>query len=489
MIRMTLTLAALLLAGAAEAQSTSIRVGMQVEPPSLDPTTGPAGATDEVVYANVFEGLTRFGPDGAIQPALARAWSTSEDGLEWTFTLVEDATFHDGTPFDAKDVAFSLDRARAEGSTNAQAGLFANIAGVEVLSPRQVRLTLAAPSGDLPFQLAWGDAVIVAEESAGDNARMPVGTGPFRLTEWVPGERIELERYADYWGDLPALESATFRFLPDPEAALAALEAGEVDAFPNFPALQALARFDDDPDYQVITGTTEGETILAMNNAAEPFNDMQVRKAVAVALDRDAIIAGAMEGYATPIGSHFPPHHPAYVDLTDLSAHDPDTARELLAGAGYPDGFSVELTLPPPAYAQRSGEIVVQQLAEVGIEVETRTLDWPEWLETVYTKREYDMTIVSHTEPMDIDIYARDDFYFGYADPAFDAIVQDLALVTDPTERRERLQDAQRHIAEAYVNAFLFQLPKTGVADARLRGLWENAPTQAIDLTGVSWVE
>ena len=484
-----LTLAASLLASAAAAQNTAITLGMQLEPPNLDPTGGAAAAIDEVVYANVFEGLTRFGPDGAILPALARAWDVSEDGTVYTFTLVEGATFHDGTTFDAEDVKFSLDRARAEDSTNAQKALFAGIESVEVLSPAQVRVTLSAPNGAFAFNLAWGDAVIVAPESVEGNATNPVGTGPFRFVDWVQGDRVELERNDAYWGDRVALERATFKFISDPTAAFAAMMAGDLDAFPNFPAPENLAQFEADPRYTVIVGSTEGETILAMNNGMAPFDDPKVREAVAKAIDRQAIIDGAMFGYGTPIGTHFAPHNPAYLDLTGLSPHDPEAARALLAEAGYPDGFTTTLKLPPPAYARRGGEIIAAQLRAVGIETEITNVEWADWLETVFRGRDYGLTIVSHTEPMEIGIYARDDYYFDYAAPEFVALMDELGVTSDEGARRDLMQDAQRMIAEQYVNGYLFQLAKTGVADARLRGLWENAPTQANDLTGVSWAE
>ncbi len=468
------------------AQQTDIRIGMQLEPPNLDPTAGAAAAIDEVVYANVFEGLTRFGPDGSIQPALAESWEVSEDGTVWTFTLHEGVMFHDGTTMDAEDVVFSLDRARAEDSTNAQKALFAGIVSAEAVDPTTVRLTLSAPNGNLPFNLAWGDAVIVAPESADTNATAPVGTGPFTLAQWVQGDRVELASNPDYWGEQPALQSATFKFISDPNAAFAAMMAGDIDAFPTFPAPETLSSFAADPRFSVIVGSTEGETILAMNNASIP--DVRVREAITHAIDRQAIIDGAMFGYGTPIGSHFAPHNPDYVDLTDRSAHDPDRARALLAEAGATD-LTLRLMLPPPAYARRGGEIIASQLREVGIETEISNLEWAQWLEQVFNGRDFDLTIVSHTEPADINIYARPDYYFQYDNPDFQALIAELDTTTDAVQRRALLQQAQETIADDYVNAYLFQLAKTGVADARIVGLWENSPTQANDLTGVRWTE
>ena len=474
---------------AAQAQRADAIIGLQLEPPHLDPTSAAAGAIDQVLYANVFEGLTRFGPDGSVQPGLAASWTISDDGLSYTFQLREGVTFHDGTTFEASDVVFSLDRARAEDSTNAQKALFAGIESVEALGDSSVRIDLAAPQGNFLFNLAWGDAVMVAPESIGDIKNLPIGTGAFRFEQWRRGDQISLSRNADYWGEPASLEAATFKFISEPTAAYAAMLAGDIDAFYSYPAPENLAQFERDPRFTVLSGNTEGETILAMNNQQAPFDDIRVRKAVSHAIDRQAIIDGAMFGYGTPIGSHFAPHNPDYVDLTANAAFDPALARDLLAQAGYAEGFSTTLKLPPPSYARRGGEIIAAQLREVGIEAEISFLEWAQWLEQVFRGYDYGLTIVSHTEPMDINIYARPDYYFQYDNPDFQALIETLAVESDPAARSTLLAQAQTTIAEDFVNGYLFQLALTSVVDAKLQGIWKDAPTQAVDLTGVRWAD
>ena len=474
---------------AAQAQRADAIIGLQLEPPHLDPTSAAAGAIDQVLYANVFEGLTRFGPDGSVQPGLAASWTISDDGLSYTFQLREGVTFHDGTTFEASDVVFSLDRARAEDSTNAQKALFAGIERVEALGDSSVRIYLAAPQGNFLFNLAWGDAVMVAPESIGDIKNLPIGTGAFRFEQWRRGDQVSLTRNADYWGEPASLEAATFKFISEPTAAYAAMLAGDIDAFYSYPAPENLAQFERDPRFTVLSGNTEGETILAMNNQQAPFDDIRVRKAVSHAIDRQAIIDGAMFGYGTPIGSHFAPHNPDYVDLTANAAFDPALARDLLAQAGYAEGFSTTLKLPPPSYARRGGEIIAAQLREVGIEAEISFLEWAQWLEQVFRGYDYGLTIVSHTEPMDINIYARPDYYFQYDNPDFQALIETLAVESEPAARSALLAQAQTTIAEDFVNGYLFQLALTSVVDAKLQGIWKDAPTQAVDLTGVRWAD
>lgn len=476
-----------LLAGPALAARTDINVGMVLEPPNLDPTAGAAAAIDEVVYANVFEGLTRYDADGAVIPDLARSWDISDDGRVYTFHLAQGVTFHDGAKFSADDVKFTLDRARGANSTNAQKGIFTDIAKVEVLDALTVRVTLGRPNGNFLFDMASGDAVIVSPKSADTNATHPIGTGPYAFKNWGKGDHVELVKYSNYWGKPVRLDKIDFKFISDPTAAFAAMMSGDLDVFPNFPAPETLDRFKDDPRFKVLTGTTEGETILAMNNARAPLSNKLVREAIAHAIDRKAIIEGAMFGYGTPIGTHFAPHNPAYVDLTALSDYDPAKARELLAEAGYMNGFDTTLKLPPPPYARRGGEIIAAQLRAVGIRAKILNVEWAQWLEDVFKGNNYDLTVVSHTEPMDIGIYARDDYYFGYHSAAFKKIMSDLDNTTDPEKRTRLLQQAQRRIAEDFVNAYLFQLAKTGVARVGIEGLWVNSPTQANDMTGVYW--
>ena len=475
-----------LMASLANAQD-NVTIAIQLEPPNLDPTGAAAQAIDSVMYSNVFEGLTRFMSDGAVVPGLAKSWDISADGLSYTFNLQTGVTFHDGTTMDAEDVKFSLDRARAEDSTNAQKGLFANIAAVDVIDATTVKVTLSQPTGNFLFNMAWGDAVIVAPESAETNATAPVGTGAYRFVNWVQGDRLELTRNADYWGDAPAIQNATFRFISDPTAAFAAVMAEDVDAFAGFPAPENIPQFEADPRFQVLKGNTEGETILSTNNKMPPFDNKLVRKAVAHAIDRQAIIDGAMFGLGTPIGTHFAPHNPNYVDLTGNSQYDPELSKKLLAEAGFADGFTTTLKLPPPSYARRGGEIIAAQLREVGIDAQISNLEWAQWLEEVFRGKDFGLSIVSHTEPMDIGIYANPDYYFQYDNPAFQALMDDLNKATKPSERAALVAQAQTIISEDYVNGYLFELAYPTIAKAGLQGMWENQPTAAVDLTGLSW--
>lgn len=480
---------AMLSASAAFAARTDLVLGMPLEPPHLDPTAGAAAAIDEVLYANVFEGLTRIGSSGEVLPALAESWTISEDGKVYTFKLHTGVKFHDGSAFDAEDVKFSLDRARAPDSTNAQKGLFAAIDTVEAVDPATVKVTLKTPQGSFLYNMGWGDAVIVAPESAATNKEKPVGTGPFKFDNWAKGSSITIVKNPDYWGTPAALDKAEFRIVPDAAAAIPALLSGDVQAFPNMNVGDALPQVQSDPRFKVVIGATEGETILATNNKKPPFDNLKVRQAIAHAIDRKAIIDGASSGLGTPIGSHFSPANKAYIDLTGTYPYDIAKAKQLLKEAGLENGFSATLKLPPVAYARDGGQIIASELREIGINLEIIPLEWADWLSQVFTDKNYDLSIVSHTEPNDIDIYARKDYYFNYDNPAFDKVIEELNLTSDDAKRTALYQQAQKILADDAVNGFLFELPKIGIWDAKVEGLWENSPIQANDLTKVKWVD
>lgn len=465
--------------------SNILTIGMQLEPPNLDPTQGAAAAVDEVVYANVFEGLTAIAADGSVIPKLAKRWEISADGRRYRFFLHDNVYFHDGSAFNAEDVKFSLERAAANGSVNAQKSLFEPIENIEIISPTVVDVALSHAVGSFLTHLAWGDAVMVATESAAKNITTPIGTGPFVFSRWRKGVSIELRRNPSYWGQAVNLDGVSFRIVPDPTAAFASLLAGEIDGFPAYPAPENIKQFQQNADFNVLVGTSEGETILAVNNASPPLNDIRVRQALNYAIDKQAIIDGAMFGYGQPIGSHFPPHHASYVDLSDRYAYDVNAAKDLLIQAGYAQGLELSLKLPPPSYARRSGEIIAAQLNEIGVRVTIENLEWAQWLSQVFTNKNFELTVVSHTEPLDLDIYARENYYFGYNNPDYNKLIAELSVATGSIERDALFKSAQRKLSDDAVNVFLFQSPKMGVWARGVEGVWVNFPVQANDVTKV----
>lgn len=467
---------------------TAVSIGLQQEPTSLDPTSDATAAIDGMITHNVLESLTTVNEKGEVLPDLAESWTVSEDGLTYVFTLREGVTFHDGSAFDAEDVKFSFDRAMAETSENPSKGIFKPIRAVEITGPHEVTITLETRDAFLLFNLAQGDAAILAPESVEMAKTAPVGTGPFKFDGWTRGDRLTLVKNPDHRdAGKVAMDKVTFRFISDPAAASAALLAGELDAFPGFPAPEMLPQFEADPRFTVVEGSTEGEVILAMNNARPPFDNLEVRRAISTAIDRAAIIDGAMYGRATPIGSFYPPHGTAYLDLTGRYPHDPAKAREMFEAAGVA-GATMTIRVPPFPYATRSAEIIQAQLAEAGIDAKVENVEWGFWLDEIYKKQNYDMTIIAHTSPNDMGNFARGRSYFyGFEDLEFTDLWNRISTEVDPGKRDALLRDGQEYLADHAVHGFLFQLPQLGVYDARLRGYWTSSPVLFEPLADLSW--
>jgi peptide/nickel transport system substrate-binding protein len=225
---------------------------------------------------------------------------------------------------------------------------------------------------------------------------------------------------------------------------------------------------------------------MTINNKRKPFDDVRVRRALAAAIDRKAIIDGAQEGFGVPIGSHMVPSDAGYVDLTGVNPYNPEKAKALLKEAGVATPLNVTLTLPPPAYARKGGEIIAAQLAKVGVVAKIENVEWAQWLSGAF-KGNFDLTVISHVEPLDFDRYADPSYYYGYDSKAYKDLLTSYNTTADPKGRLKLLGDIQRQLATDSVAAYLFQLPQFAVGNKRLKGMWSSSPIFANDLGALSW--
>jgi len=468
---------------AAQPKKDSLTLAMVLEPPGLDPTVAPAAAIGEITHLNIFEGLTRIQENGQVAPLLATSWTVTPDQTEFTFKLKTGVKFHDGTAFDAEDVKSSFEAYAGEKSTNKRKAVFANIASITAPDPATVKITLKKADPSFLFSLGEGTAVITAPESRATNATNPVGTGPYKFGTWVKGDSVTLTAQP---GSPVAIKTVKMRFIQDPAAMVAALLAGDIDAVPIGITGENVAQFEKDKRFKVTVGSTEGETMLSTNNKRPFLSDVRVRRAMAHAIDRKALIDGVNSGYGIPIGSHFPPHDPAYVDYTKMYPFDPAKAKDLLKQAGA-TGIELSMKLPPPAYARRGGEIVAAMLGDVGIKVKIENMEWAQWLDVVFKNFNYDLTIISHVEPNDYVKYAEPNYYWQYDSAKARELIAKADGTLDPKERTKALQDMQKLLAEDAVNGFLYNLPRISVFRSDVKGLWVNAPIFVNDMAAVSW--
>ncbi|MBV8619185.1 MAG: ABC transporter substrate-binding protein [Curvibacter sp.] len=465
----------------------SLVIGLTLEPTSLDPTAKAGAEIAEVVLYNLFETLTKIQSDGSVKPLLAESWEVSPDLKTYTFRLRRGVRFQNGEPFNAQAVKYSFDRAASDKSSNKDRRLFSNLS-THVIDEHTVVVLHREIDPDLPFLLGQASAIIVEPRSAETNESRPVGTGPYQLGAWSKGSSITLTRWAD-WRDAASvpIARATFRFISDPAAQVAALLAGDVDLFPHASVSRSLPVFEQDRRFQVLFNASRGKAILAINNARKPLDDVRVRRAIAAAIDRKAVISAAMDGHGVPIGSHYVPGAPGYVDTTGINPFDPEKAKRLLSEAGIKTPLELNLVLPPPAYARQGGELIAAELAKVGLIARIQNVEWAQWLSGTYSQKNYDLTLILHVEPFDLVNYTHADYYWGYQSASFNAIFEKTRSSPRAADRLRALGEAQKLLAEDSVHAFLFQPQFITVAARELQGLWKDAPVFVNDLAALSW--
>ena len=469
----------------------SLTIAQAVEPPGLDPTTATSTVIPRVVYSNVLEGLVKIDRSGKIVTALAKDYKISKDGKEYTFFLKKGVTFHDGKPFDAEDVKFTFGRLMDTQKTGTvHPEYYKEIESVEAVDSHTVKIKLKSVNSMFLFNLARGDSVIVNKQAADKLKTEPIGTGPFRFLEWARGDHITLTKFDGYHRKgIPYLEKVTFKFIGDPSAQIASLKAGDADVIPYDVTPENAKLLEKDRKFKVLNGYTTTEVILSTNNSRKPFNDVRVRRAMAHAIDRKALIEGAMSGYGVPIGSHMDPGNPYYVDLTKTYPYDPQRAKQLLEEAGYPNGFEAILKLPERyAYAKRSGEIIADMLSKVGIQLKIELTEWGQWIERVFNNADFDLTVVGHAEPFDISVYAKPTYYFRYDSVRFQETLAKAEIESDPKKRKELYVACQRIIAEDAVNGFLYVLPSLPTMKKEVMNWWKDYPFTAVDVTEV-WIQ
>jgi peptide/nickel transport system substrate-binding protein len=473
-------------AALAQGRKDSIVLGMALEPPGLDPTAGAAAAIAEIVQYNILETLTKINADGSVTPLLAESWEVSPDLRTYTFKLRQGVKFQNGEPFNAQTVKFSFDRAGGEKSTNKDKRTFANMT-TQAVDANTVVVINKEIDPDLLFVLGQATAVIVEPKSADTNATKPVGTGPYKLDSWSKGSSIVLSKWEGFRNPGAAkLRKVTFRFISDPAAQAASLLAGDVDAFPRA-ATRIVPQFKNNPQFQVILGGSRAKTILAFNNKKKPLDDVRVRRAISAAIDRKAVIEGAADGFGVPIGSHYVPGATGFVDTTGVNPFNIEKAKALLAEAGVKTPLELTMTLPPPPYARQGGEVIVAQLAKIGITVKVQNVEWAQWLSGTYGNKDYDLSIVSHVEPFDLGNYAKPDYYWGYQSKEFNALFDKIKTTPNPAERVKLLGEAQKLLAADAANGFLFQPQFPTIAKKGVKGLWKDMPIFANDLSALSW--
>lgn len=468
----------------------TLTITQTAEPPGLDPLSNTAAAIDRVTYSNLMEGLIKVAGDGALVPCLAESWTVSPDGLVYTFKIRQGVKFHNGEPFNAKVAAWNLERAKAKDTKNIHPEYFRGITKIETPDDATLILTLNDSDALFLVHLAEGDAVMAPMKGFENLKTQPLGTGPFKFVKWVKGDRVEMVKNPDYWNSkLPYLDKVVIKFMGDATAQAAALKAGDIDLIGSIAAPELAAGLAKDKRFKVTAGTSTGEVIMSTNNKAKPFDNKLVRQAVALAIDRAAVVELVMFGYGTPIGSHWSPAAPYYKDLTGKFAHDVKKAKELLTKAGYPKGFEATIKLPAIySYSKRAGEVIADMLSQIGIKLNIEIVEWGQWIDRIFKKKEYQLTMIGHVEPWDIGIYANPKYYFQYDSQEFRDTYAKALKAKNEAEKAELFGKCQEIIAEDAVNGYLFSAPALRAMKKEVMGFWVNSPAPVQDCSQV-WID
>ncbi len=449
---------------------------------SLDPHKAVAAGTKEVLF-NLYEGLVKPDSDGNLIDAVAGGHQVSEDGRVYTFTLREGVRFHDGSPVTAQDVKYSLERCADTEGGEPLVPAFLAIDRVEIPDEQTVRVILKDPDTEfLPYLTA---AIIPASNNSPDTN--PIGTGPYRFVSRSPQENLILEKFPEYWGAPANIDRVELKICANADSVVTNLNGGSIDMFARLPQGQ-LAQLSD--EFDVLEGTMNLVQAMYLNHAAAPFDDVRVRQALCYAIDEQGIMDLLSEGKGTQIGSSmFPAFGKYYLEeLNGLYPQDLDRARELLAQAGYADGFSFTLTVPSN-YQQHvdTAQILAEQLRQVGVEARISLVEWDSWLSDVYAGRDYEATVVgvdasSLTAAALLERFVSDapNNFINFHSPEYDAAFARAKSSVDDAEKTRAYQDCERILAEEAANVYIQDLPSF-VALNRKFGGYEFYPLYVQD--------
>lgn len=444
-------------AGDAAGSGGTLIAALGGEPDRLDPHLTTSSFSFKVIE-NVYDTLAQPDENLEMVPALAESWETSEDDLTWTFSLREGVTFHDGSSFDAEDVKASFDRIKAEGANSFR---LEAVEAVNVVDDLTVELQLTRPMPNLLTQIGGfkGTAIMSADDLAeGSDLNLDQqtnGTGPFQLETFTSGDSIELSAFEQYWraDDLPRLDGVTFRFIPEESVKVTNLEGGEVDWIDTVPP-QRLGELEERDDIEVGRVPGNDYWYMATNIAREPFDQREVRRAIAFALSPEDIASAAKFDAATPNETAIPPSSFWYYDYSPYG-RDVQQAAELLDQAGVGDGFEMDLMVTNEfPETVTAAEVISAQLAEVGITVNIRTLDFATWL-SEQEQGNFDSFMLGWLGNLDPDgfYYAQHhstgNFNFhSYSNPEADQLLDEGRRETDQDERKEIYDQAAQIIVD-----------------------------------------
>lgn len=455
---------------------------------SLDPHVSSSTAGTREVLFNIFEGLLKPDSEGNLIPAVAERYTVNETADVYTFTLRDGVRFHNGKAVTVGDIVYSLSRAAGLETGEPLMGTLAGVASVEATDDKTVVVTLAAP--DTEFS-AYCTAAIIPDGN--DPAAELIGTGPFRFVSRTPGESIVIEKFADYWGTPAYLDKVTFKITENSETLIMSLRSGAVDLVNHLEASQVANL----TGLTILQDNMHLVQALYLNNAFEPFSDVRVRQALCYAIDKNAVIELAGDGYGTPLGSSMYPAFGRYFmdELTDYYEYNPEKAKALLAEAGYPDGFTFHIAVISSYTPHVStATVIVEQLKAVGVTAVIDLMESETWLSDVYQGQNFEATITG----MDASTLTASALlarftstsaknFISFYNDDYDAAYSTAVSSVDPAEQTAAFKQCQTILTQQAANVYIQDLADFVAMQPNLTG-YTFYPLSAMDLSTVHFV-
>lgn len=474
----------------ADDASSSITIGIPQDLDSLDPHTAVAAGTKEVLF-NIFEGLVKPDSEGNLVPAVASEVIPSEDGKVYTFTLREGILFHDGSVVTVEDVKYSLERCADTSNGDPLVPAFSNIERVETPDETTIIVTLKEPDTDF---LAYMTTAIIPASNASPETD-PIGTGPYKYVSWTPQEEVILVKNNDYWGTPAHIENITIKIIADTDAIITSLNAGSIDFYARLSSAQ-IEQLND--NFEIYEGTMNLVQALYLNNDEAPFDDVRVRQALCYAIDPQEIMDLIFDGKGTELGSSmFPAFSKYYMEeLNHTYDQDINKAKELLADAGYPDGFSFTITVPSNYQPHiDTAQVLVEQFKAIGVDAKINLVEWDSWLSDVYGGRQFQSTVVgvdasTLTASALLSRFVSDasNNFINYDNADYDAAYARAMGTTDDAERVAAYKECETILSEDAANVYIQDLAEFVAINKKYAG-YEFYPLYVQDFSKLYIVE
>lgn len=460
-----------------------IKTTMSMDIDSLNPYKMVSSGTEEIML-NVFEGLLMPNSKGELTPAIAESYKISEDGRIYTFKIRKGIKFHNGNPLDVKDVEFSLNRMAGKDGFPPASALFNEIEKIKVVSEDEIEIKLKKADSAFIYALIKG---IVPDENANDLDKNPIGTGPFKVAQYDREQQIVLDRFNEYWGEKTKLDRVTVLIVPNSETAFLKLLSGEINMLSRVDS----KRVNELKNFNNISAPQNTVQIFALNNNVELFNDIRVRKAINMALDKDEIINSVMAGNGIKLETNMSPVMKKYCIENLGEKQNIDEAKKILEEVGK-NNFTFTIKVPSnyPMHVN-TAQIIAEQLKAIGIKAEIETIEWTTWLSDVYSGRKYEATIVGLSGKLDpysiLRRYTSDykNNFFNFSDEEYDMLIEEAKESTKDEIIVANYKRAQEILREKQAAIYIMDPELITSLDKKIKG-FEYYPLPYINFSKMS---